>query len=82
MTKASETKVQTRAGEVEEIVELWKLEKEMEDYSTNNAKTEAELLKELLEPLCLPWDDPENYEMAEWNGHNHQPVPDSQPLRS
>lgn len=42
-----------------------------------NFDYELELLKELLDPLCLPWDDPESYEMAEWNGHNHQPIPDS-----
>lgn len=52
LTKASDAKEMTRAGEVEEIVNLWKTENGMSEYNSDSSvtiKTEEELLQELLD---------------------------------
>ena len=51
LTRAKDAKVETRGAEVEEIVELWKTENKMSEYSNSNdtPKSEDELLQELLD---------------------------------
>ena len=51
LTQASNAKVETRGAEVEEIVNLWKIENEMNGYNNSNEspKSETELLQELLD---------------------------------
>ena len=50
LTQANNAKEETRGATVEEIVELWKTENEMNDYydSSETPKSEDELLQELL----------------------------------
>ena len=52
ITQAQNAKEMTRAGEVEEIVNLWKTENGMSEYDSDSSvtiKTEGELLQELLD---------------------------------
>ena len=52
ITQAQNAKEMTRAGEVEEIVNLWKTENGMSEYNSDSSvtiKTEGELLQELLD---------------------------------
>ena len=50
LTRAQDAKVETRGAAVEEIVELWKIENEMNEYNNSNEspKSETELLQDLL----------------------------------
>ena len=50
LTRATKAKVETRGAEVEELVELWKIENEMNEYNNSNEspKSETELLQDLL----------------------------------
>lgn len=52
ITQAQNAKEMTRAGEVEEIVNLWKTENGMSEYNSDSSvtiKTEEELLQKLLD---------------------------------
>ena len=44
ITKAGEAKVETRAAQVEDLVELYKSDNEISQYSGGGAQTEEELL--------------------------------------
>ena len=46
--QANTAKTETRGGEVEEKVNLWKVEKNTQEYSNTETKTEEQLLEELL----------------------------------
>ena len=50
LTKAQEASIQTRGAQVEEVINLWKSETEMNENSNSDAtvKSEDELLQELL----------------------------------
>ena len=48
ITQANTAKTETRGGEVEEKVNLWKVEKNTQEYSNTETKTEEQLLEELL----------------------------------
>lgn len=47
ITKAGEAKVETRAAQVEDLVELYKSDNEISQYSGGGAQTEEELLQDL-----------------------------------
>ena len=51
LTRTNDAKVETRGAAVEEIVELWKTENEMNEYNNSNQspKSEDELLQDLLD---------------------------------
>lgn len=49
LNQTNKAKIETRGSTVEEIVKIWKSEKKMEKYSSETAKTEEEMLQNLLE---------------------------------
>ena len=49
LSQAEKTKIETRAGQVQEEVSLWKTEKQMGEYGPENIKTETELLESFKE---------------------------------
>ena len=49
LTRANDAKVETRAGTVEEKVNLWKTEKKMAEHTKQEVKEEEQMLQELLD---------------------------------
>lgn len=64
------------SSESRQLALLELVEKSPRSIIFYNFDYELDILKTILEPLELPWEDPEAYEIAEWNGHKHQPIPD------